>query len=278
MRVLVGLDGSVASKAALRWAAGLVRAEGGDLVVGSVRIPPFTEVLPETIEERRALEAERLEQWCGSLHDLDVPFRHALVEGDPRQQLLELARLEHADLIVVGARGSGGSRHKLHLGSTTHHLVHHTRVPLVALPATARAAWPAPIVIGVDGSEGSARAVEWLAEHGKPLTDNVLAVHGQKPLAQWVPASDPHSWYHMALDRMQEWVAPLRECGLGARTLVIDGDPTDALTDAAIAEEAALIVVGARGAGGISGLRLGATALKVLNQSQLPVLMVPADA
>jgi nucleotide-binding universal stress UspA family protein len=76
---------------------------------------------------------------------------------------------------------------------------------------------------------------------------------------------------------MQDWVAPLRTCGLGARTLVMDGDPVDVLADAAIAEEAAMIVVGARGAGGVTGMRLGSTALKVLHQAQLPVLMVPAD-
>jgi nucleotide-binding universal stress UspA family protein len=255
-----------------------VRAEGGELIVASVRVPPFSEVWPDTIEDRRAGAAERLRQWCEPLHDSGVPFRHALVEGDPREQLLELAALYHADLVVVGARGSGGHRHAMHLGSTTHYLVHHTPLPLAAIPIAAPAAWPVSIVIGVDRSEGSARAVEWLAAHGKALTDNVLAVHGQKPLAQFVPQSDPRSWYHMTLDRMQEWVAPLRDCGLGARTLVIDGDPTDALTDAAVAEEAGLIIVGARGAGGISGLRLGATALKVLHQAQLPVLMVPADA
>ncbi len=163
------------------------------------------------------------------------------------------------------------------MGSTTHHLVHHTRIPLVAVPASSRAAWPAPIVIGVDGSEGSALAVRWLASHGLTLTADVIAVHAEKPLAQWVPTSDPHSWYHMALDRMQPWVAPLRECGLGARTLVLDGDPVDALTDVAISEAAGLIIVGARGTGGITGLRLGSTALKVLHQAQVPVLMVPAD-
>jgi nucleotide-binding universal stress UspA family protein len=277
MRVVVGLDGSVASQAALRWAAGLVRAEGGDLVAASVRIVPFAEIWPETVEERRRGEAERLEQWCAPLDDAGVSFRRALLEGDPRQQLLEIADRDHADLLVVGARGSGGNRHALHLGSTTHHLIHHTRVPLAAIPATPRAAWPAPIVVGVDGSIGSARAVDWLARYGPALTDNVLAVHGEKPLAQWTPRDDPRSWYHVTLEKMQDWVAPLRECGLGARTLVIDGDAVDAMTDAAIAEEAGMIVVGTRGRGGISGLRLGSTALKVLHQAQLPVLMVPPD-
>jgi nucleotide-binding universal stress UspA family protein len=277
MRVLLGLDGSVASQAALRWAAALVRAEGGDLVVAAVRNPPLAEVWPETTEERRGAASEDLDRWCEPLDDASVPFRRMLVEGDPRRELLELAELHRVELVVVGARGSGGHRHALHLGSTTHHLVHHTIVPLVAVPATARAAWPASIVVGVDGSVGSERAIEWLAKHGAALTENVLAVHGQKPLAQFVPRDDPKSWSNMALDRMQDWVAPLRTCGLGARTLVMDGDPVDVLADAAIAEEAAMIVVGARGAGGVTGMRLGSTALKVLHQAQLPVLMVPAD-
>ncbi len=261
----------------MRWAEALVDADGGDLVVAAVRMPPFSEVWPETIEERRALESERLDEACAALRGSTVKYRALLLEGDPREQLLKAATAEDADLIVSGAQGSGGHRHALHLGSTTHHLVHHSRIPLVAVPASSRAAWPAPIVIGVDGSEGSALAVRWLASHGLALTADVIAVHAEKPLAQWVPSSDPHSWYHMALDRMQPWVAPLRECGLGARTLVVDGDPVDALTDVAIAEAAGLIIVGARGTGGITGLRLGSTALKVLHQAQVPVLMVPAD-
>jgi nucleotide-binding universal stress UspA family protein len=277
MRVLVGLDGSPSSRAALRWAAALVLAEGGDLVAATVRVPPFAEVWPETIEERRGVEAELLDQWCAPLRDSGVLFRQVLVEGDPREELLELAFGHRADVVVVGARGSGGRRHALHLGSTTHHLIHHTSVPLVAVPASASASWPAPVVIGVDGSLGSDRAVEWLAKNGGALTDDIIAVHGEKPLAQFVPLDDPRSWYQLDLDRMQGWVAPLRDCGLGARTLVIDGDPVDAMTDAAIAEGAGMIVVGARGSGGVRGLRLGATALKVLHQAELPVLMVPAD-
>ena len=277
MRVLVGTDGSAASRAALRWAEALVDADGGDLVVAAVRVAPFAEVWPETIEERRAIESERLDEACAAIRGSHVQHRALLLEGDPREQLLKAAEAEHADQIVTGARGSGGHRHPLHMGSTTHHLVHHTRVPLIAVPASARAAWPAPIVVGVDGSDGSASAVRWLTSHGLALTADVIAVHAEKPLAQWVPSSDPHSWYHMALDRMQPWVAPLRECGLGARSLVIDGDPVDAMTDVAISEAAGLIIVGARGTGGITGLRLGSTALKVLHQAQVPVLMVPAD-
>jgi nucleotide-binding universal stress UspA family protein len=278
MRVLVGTDGSVGAQAALRWALSLADAEGGELIVSTVRIPPFFEVFESEIEARRGEDADQLYEWCAPARDSKVPFRELLLEGDPREELLAAAEAEKADLIVVGARGTGGHRHALHFGSTAHHLVHHTKIPLAAIPPASRAAWPATVVVGVDGSHGCLRAVEWLASFGAPLTNDVLAVNAQRPFAEWVPRTDANSWFQAALDDTQKWVAPLRESGLGARTLVFEGDPVDALTDVAISEEAGLLVVGSRGVGGISGLRLGSTALKVLHQAQIPVLMVPADS
>ena len=278
MRVLVGTDGSVAAQSALRWALSLADAEGGELIICSVRIRPFFEVTEEEIEARRSEDAEVLYGWCAPARESKVPFRELLLEGDPREQLLAVAKAEKVDLIVVGARGTGGHRHLLHVGSTTHHLVHHTPLPIVAVPPASKAAWPTTVVVGVDGSPGCLRAVDWLASFGAPLASDVVAVNAQRLLAEWVPRNDPSSWYQMTLTEMQSWVAPLRESGLGARTLVLEGDAVDVLTDTAIAEEAGLLVVGSRGLGGVTGLRLGATALKVLHQAQIPVLMVPADS
>jgi nucleotide-binding universal stress UspA family protein len=278
MRVLVGTDGSAGAQAALCWALSVTDAEGGELIVSTVRIPPFFEVLESEKEARRGEHAELLFGWCAPARDSKVPFRELLLEGDPGEQLLDAAKAEKADLIVVGARGTGGHRHALHLGSTTHHLVHHTKIPLAAIPPASKAAWPATVVVGVDGSPGGLRAVEWLASFGAPLTNDVLAVNAQRPFAEWVPRTDASSWFQAALEDMQKWVTPLRESGPGARTLVREGDAADALTDVAISEDAGLLVVGSRGVGGVSGLRLGATALKVLHQAQIPVLMVPADS
>ena len=276
MRVLVGTDGSVGAQAALRWALTLVDGEDDELIVATVRVPPLLEMLPREIEARRAEDAALFYEWCAPARESKVQFRELLLEGDPREQLLSAAKAETVDLIVVGARGTGGHRHALHLGSTTHHLAHHTQLPLVAIPPASKAAWPATVVVGLDGSPGSLRAVDWLASFGARLTDNVLAVNAQKPLAE-LPRDHPDSRFRAALDEMEQWVAPLSGVGLNARTLVMSGDAVDVLADAAIAEEAGLLVVGSRGHGGIAGLRLGATALKVLHLAQIPVLMVPAD-
>ncbi len=180
MRVLLGTDGSVGAQAALRWALRLVDAEGGELIVSTVRIRPFFEVSQAEIDARRSEDAELLHEWCALARESKVPFREVLLEGDPREQLLGAAKAEEVDLVVVGARGTSGHRHALHIGSTTHHLIHHAMVPLAAIPPTAKAVWPSTIVVGVDGSPGCARAVEWVASFAAPLTDDVIAVYARK--------------------------------------------------------------------------------------------------
>jgi nucleotide-binding universal stress UspA family protein len=277
MRILVGTDGSIGGQAALRWAVGFASAiGGGEVVVGSAWQPTFAEFSNEEFEVLRTEAADRLEEWCEPARAAKVAFRSLLLDGDPREQLLAAAEAEEVDLVVVGARGMGGHAHALHLGSVTHHLVHHTTRPLAAIPPPARLASPAPVVVGVDGSQGSFRALAWCGKIAAGMATEVIAVHAEEPLAEWVPHADPHSWYQVAREHVEEWVAPLRRAGITVRVLVAEGSPVDALTDAAIREQAGLVVVGSRGLGGITGLRLGSTALKVLHHGHLPVVMVPA--
>ncbi len=277
MRVLVGTDGSIGGQAAVRWAVGFTAALDGELLVGSAWQPTFAEVSNDEFEVLRAEAADRLEAWCSPARAADVSFRAVLLDGDPRGQLLTASGDEEADLLVVGARGTGGHTHALHLGSVAHHLVHHTTRPIAAIPAPARPAWPAPVVVGVDGSQAGLHALAWCREIAAAVATEVIVVHAEEPLAEWVRHSDPHSWYQVAREQCEEWVAPLRDAGITVSIRVAAGSPVDALTDAAIQEEAGLLVVGSRGLGGITGLRLGSTALKVLHHGHVPVVMVPAN-
>jgi nucleotide-binding universal stress UspA family protein len=67
----------------------------------------------------------------------------------------------------------------------------------------------------------------------------------------------------------------LRNAGVEVRSLVVEHSATRGLTEIAIREDAELLVVGTRGRGGFTGLRLGSTALKLLHRSGLPVVLVP---
>jgi nucleotide-binding universal stress UspA family protein len=265
-RLLIGTDGSVSGQAALRWAVDMAHATESELVVATAWRPGITEVPPPTYNElrddaRRVLE----DDWCAIARDADTPFRPLLLEGDPRELLLAAAADTGADLVVVGARGSRSHPHALHIGSVAHHLVHHTTLPLATIPASARPSTPHRILVGVDGSPGSAEAVAWCRDVAPQLEAEVVAVHAQ-------PSGSPSQ---SAREDCDEWVRSLLDARIPTRSIVIENDPVAALTDVGVRERADLIVVGTRGTGGFSGLRLGSTALKTLHHSGLPVALIP---
>jgi nucleotide-binding universal stress UspA family protein len=275
-RLLVGTDGSVSGQAAVGWAVGVARTAECELVVATAWRPGDAAVASDTYDELRDRARRTLnDDWCAVAREAGTPYQPLLLEGDPREVLLAAAEDARADLVVVGADGSGAHPHALHLGSVTHHLVHHTTVPLAAVPASARTVWPTRILVGVDGSAGSAAAVAWCRNIAPRLATEVVAVYAELPLAEWVPHTDPTSWYQRASKQCQEWATPLRDSAIPSRAVVVEHEPVTALTETGVREQAGLIVVGTRGRGGFPGLRLGSTALKVLHHSGLPVVIVP---
>src|ERR1044071_7511730 len=180
-RILVGVDGSAASLDALRWAVRLAGAVDSDVTAVNAFVPDTSELSRDYAEVLRAEAERRLADWCaagtggGSVDSL-------LVEGDPNALLDAAAK--GADLLVVGTRGAGGFAH-LHLGSVAHHLAHHTEVPLAIVPTTAADDHVKRIVVGVDGSPGSAAAVRFCAALAPLLAVTVVAVSADEPFADW---------------------------------------------------------------------------------------------
>ncbi len=276
MRILVGVDGSEHSRVAMQWATSFAQATGAEVVVAFAWHPRFAEVSTEEFETLRREAAARLEEWWAPLRNGPITARPLLLHGDPRDVLIDAANEEDVDLVVVGAPGMGDHMHALHLGSVTHHLVHHSPRPVAAIPTATHLGWPAPIVVGIEDSEGSRRAVEWCAGVAGALATEVVAVHSEELIAEWLPHSDPRSWYQASREHTEEWIAPVRRSGVAPRIVIDRGEPVDAITKVATEEHAGLVVVGGRGRGGVLGLRLGSTSLKLLHHSHLPVVMVPA--
>ena len=135
--IVVGVDGSPASRAALSWALAEARLRGANLrAVHALTVatpfaldaPPV--LLPSLMEEAEQ-EAERelgdvVAEVAGD--NLDVPIERSVVEGPAAERLLEAAA--GADLLVVGSRGHGGF-HGLLLGSVSQQCAHHAPCPVV---------------------------------------------------------------------------------------------------------------------------------------------------
>lgn len=139
------------------------------------------------------------------------------------------------------------------------------------------------IVVGVDGSGHSVRALEWAAREAAmravPLT--VITVH-QPNVGYWGSAvSYPED--HALSVRMRAAVREQAErviAGLGEHVPpqfsvdAVAGSPAEELLTAA--KEAELLVVGSRGTGGFSRLVLGSVSSQVAQHAFCPVVVVPS--
>lgn len=277
-RVVVGVDGSKASERALAWAGRLVTATGGELVAVHAQRRPYAEIAPADDQRLLAERREIIErEWLRPAVDLGLEPRTIVVEGDPRTILPGTAEERDADLIVMGRSGAGGDPGFLHLGSVVEHLAHHVTRPLAVIPAD----MDRPvrrIVLGVDGSTESAAAVEWCARVAAALGASVEAVTVAEPPAEWTPAWSDENWRRSAERDVQEWIAPLTGAGVPVDCVVVEElFPVDGLLHTADRDDADLVVIGTRGAGGFTGLRFGGVAMRVLHRAERSLVLVPPE-
>ncbi|WP_326822838.1 universal stress protein [Streptosporangium sp. NBC_01756] len=136
-----------------------------------------------------------------------------------------------------------------------------------------------PIVVGVDGSASSLRAVAWAAREARLRGAPLRIVHVALRWAYDVPlVPQPENWGPEREAAAQEL---LRQAAKRARadapavtvtTEILDGAAAEAI--AATAESAQLIVVGSRGRGGFAGLLLGSVSGALAARSPCPVVIV----
>ncbi len=136
-RIVVGVDGSPGSDAALRWAADHAPALGAGLVVVHCWTPP----LAGGEDELNAAEAAALERdFAAVLDDAvarvavgapDVAVERVLSRGDPSEVLADLAA--GAELLVLGSRGTSGHTGTV-LGSVSRRTTERATCPVVIVP------------------------------------------------------------------------------------------------------------------------------------------------
>ena len=142
-QIVVGVDGSDSSRAALRWAYDEAAHHGASLNAVTVwHGPPLPMSPPYGRCPPRAMKASRrgTPRTCSSGSSLTlrtgsqpVDVRTSIDQGNPAKVLIELSG--GADLMVVGSRGHGGFAGML-LGSVSQHLVAHAACPVVVVRTT----------------------------------------------------------------------------------------------------------------------------------------------
>lgn len=134
-RIVVGVDGSVPSKAALGWAVRQARLTGA--VVDAVIAWQFPATYGYPVPAAPATDFEEIaaQVLADAIAEVSatagpVQIRSKVAEGNAAQVLLRESA--GADLLVVGSRGHGGFVEAL-LGSVGQHCVHHATCPVVVI-------------------------------------------------------------------------------------------------------------------------------------------------
>lgn len=140
------------------------------------------------------------------------------------------------------------------------------------------------VVVGLDGSDGAARALAWTKSLVAGTDAEVIAVHVLTYSTEFrrdLSLETMHTWRHDLAKQLDgAWTAPLRTPDVTAsvETRILEGESASSgLMEVADAVGADLIVVGAQGHGGLADRVLGGASYRLAHRAQQPVVVVPRD-
>lgn len=270
--IIVGYDGSPSSTEAVDWAVQEARLRGAPVIVCHAWTPQPLPAEPAGLRDPAREQAERVLS-DGALHARAsaapcAEVRSLLASGPAARLLYEQSA--SADLMVVGSHGIGGLPGML-LGSVGLQVAAHAQAPVTVVRGRWRRVpgqYPEPVVVGADGSPGSQGALEFAIAEAALRDVPLLAVCALCDSAGVVGiAHSVEAAFGAAVDRVQ---AAHPDVMMQRR--VEPGAPRSALLTAA--SRGQLLVVGARGRGGLAEMALGSVSLALLHHAACPVTVV----
>jgi nucleotide-binding universal stress UspA family protein len=272
--IVIGVSGSEHGHPALAW--GVAYAVDHNLRVELVHVvddtwgqhaSDFTASAIMSAERRILLERDRI-----SSNHPTIAVHSVVLVGPPDRELVEHAR--NAELLVVGSHSIERFGDSV-FSRRASHIAERAACSVVVVPSTT-AAPGTGVVVGVDGSELSARAIRFAATYadlkGEPLT----AVHAWTPPWPW--DVDPGAWPDAPAEEdellLAEAVTGLGEDfpNLEVIRKLPSARPADALYGASIG--ARLLVVGSHGRHGLERAWFGSVSAELVLSMPCPIAVI----
>jgi nucleotide-binding universal stress UspA family protein len=280
--IIVGIDGSSASDAAVSWAANNAAMRGVPLTLMHVENPsaPTWSQLPvlEQLKEQQRAEARTMLANASKIaHDAISDDAKIRIEGE----LLSSAtvptlvdRSGNADMVVVGTDGRGALARGL-LGSVSSGLLRHAHCPVAVIhEETTAIPHNAPVLVGIDGSKGSELATKIAFEEASNRRTGLVALHAwsdrellELPGIPWPEVEAEEK--RLLFEALAGWEERYPDVAV---TKQLVGDrPSRALLDASLSAQ--LVVVGSRGRNVLIHSILGSVSNAVVQSMRVPVIV-----
>ncbi|TDO48337.1 nucleotide-binding universal stress UspA family protein [Kribbella sp. VKM Ac-2571] len=283
--IVIGYDGSQGSRSALQWAAVAAhRAMAPLRIVEAFELVVVTRPSPGHIVPLDAVRTARqtgLDQLADDIRTQYPGLRveTSLVGGPAPGALLEAA--QDARLLVLGSRGLGGWSGLL-VGSVATQVTTHAECPVVVVPHDLRGrAHEGPtVVVGVDGSKVSAKAIDFAFDQAESMHAKVVAVHAwTSPFLTYADGASMLQFDEEKVRDESRLLVAESVAGAAAEHPDVEWSTELSMGSAAQAlvrrsESADLLVVGSRGRGGFTGLLLGSVGQSALHHTHCPIAIV----
>ena len=276
-KILVAYDGSPSARNALSLASQLAREDKSWIKVLAV-VPPYQGDLEligvSDIKEAIAGPGQEMLAEARKLADREgISILTNLEQGEPYEQIVQVAEEENCDLIIMGRRGKNKMEREL-MGSVTARVIGHTSKDVLVTPETGKLSWK-NILLATDGStccdNALARALE-IAQERKVKLNAVSVVYTNDEfyaLGQEV-VKELYQEAEKVLDKVQKWGGDL---GVQTELFVRDGEPHQAINAMAAEISATLIIMGSHGRKGLTRFLMGSVTERVIGYADCPVLI-----
>ena len=279
--IVVGVDGSAASDAAVRWAAREATMRHVPLTVVHMVKTVVTNwpemslsagiVVSEEEDGHRVLKHAIKIAEDVLKSDQRTPIKSELLCSPSVPTLVNLS--EEADMLVVGSHGRGAVA-RVVLGSVSSGVVRSAKCPVAVIRAEA-SYMPhsdrAPVLVGIDCSPVSELALAIAFDEASRRGVELTALHAWSDAAVYqLPWLD---WKSEAERGLAEYLGGWRERypDVKVNRLIALDHPGRALIEES--ESAQLVVVGSHGRGGLSGMLLGSVSNAVVHVARTPVIV-----
>lgn len=283
-KVAVLLDGSTFAAQAIPYAEVICKANKSHLTLLS-SVKNHTKALQNQYETTRQERETYLQSIAAQLESAGLDVEYTVRPGHIADATALLVEEKDIDLVVTTTRGKSGTQHWLS-GGVSRKLVGKLSIPVLLVHAEDEYDGTIPvferILVALDGSIFSERAL--------PYARVLATMFKSELILMTVPAVPEISNYRAVADVVErirgsaevnirkflEAVArSLRADDLQVRTMVTGSMPARTLVSVSEEEDVDMIIITSRGRGGLDLLFMGSVAQRVVQNTSLPIFMIP---